>query len=86
VVSTIDLSYDTAKEILHGNLLIGTGTQHPYHQGVAEALMTGVALSGKTPPPFIVIPGELVTRENMREVWQNVFLQPIPEKMLSEAP
>ena len=78
VVTTVDLSRDSAYSIASGGLLIGTGTQHPYDQGVAETMVGLAALLGKTLPPYILVPGEKVTRKSMQRSWYRVFRDEIP--------
>ena len=81
VVTTVDLSSDSAYSIASGGLLIGTGAQHPYDQGVAETLIGLAALVGKTPPPYVLIPGEKVTRKSMKRSWYRVFRREMPKEI-----
>jgi ribose transport system substrate-binding protein len=81
VVTTVDLSHDSAFSIASGGSLIGTGAQHPYDQGIAETLIGLVALVGKTAPPFVVVPAEKVTRESMVRSWYRVFREDMPEEI-----
>lgn len=78
VITTMDLGYQGAMTIAEGDILIGTGAEHPYHQGVAEAIMAVVALAGKDVPPYVVVPGEKVTAANLPQAWQRVFRSPLP--------
>jgi len=73
IVSTVDLSCDSAYSIASGGPLIGTGAQHPYDQGVAETLIGLAALSGKPTPPYVLVPGEKVTRKSLERSWRRVF-------------
>ena len=81
VVATVDLSRDSAYAIASGGSLIGTGAQHPYDQGVAETLIGLAALVGKTPPPYVLIPGEKVTRKSMMRSWSRVFRTKMPKEI-----
>jgi len=72
-VATVDLSEDTAYSIASGGAMLATGAQHPYDQGVAEALIGVAALAGKETPPYVLVPGEKVTKESMRASWKRVF-------------
>jgi len=81
VVTTVDLSYDSAYSIASGGRLIGTGAQHPYDQGVAETLIGLAALVGKTPPAYVLIPGEKVTRKSMKRSWYRVFRSEMPKEV-----
>jgi ribose transport system substrate-binding protein len=77
-VATVDLSYESGREIARNGKLLGVGAQHPFQQGVAAALAAAVALAGRTPPAFVVVPGERVTRRNLTKAWQSVFQEPLP--------
>ncbi len=81
VVTTVDLSRDSAYSIASGGTLIGTGAQHPYDQGISEAIIGLVALVGKTPPAYVNIPGEKVTRKSMKRSWIRVFRSEIPKEI-----
>jgi ribose transport system substrate-binding protein len=78
VVATVDLSYDTAMAIARQEVVIGTGAQHPYDQGYAEAMIAVAALAGKTPPPYVVVPAAKVTRSSLRRSWQRVHHNELP--------
>ena len=81
VVTTVDLSRDSAYSIASGGLLIGTGTQHPYDQGVAETLIGLAAILGKPTPAYVLVPGEKVTRKSMERSWQRVFKTELPKEL-----
>ncbi len=80
-VTTVDLSRDSAYSIASGGLLIGTGTQHPYDQGVAETLIGLAAVLGKPTPPYVLVPGEKVTRKSMERSWKRVFKTELPKEL-----
>lgn len=87
-VVTVDLSEDTAYSIASGGAMLATGAQHPYDQGVAEAMIGVAALAGKETPPYVLVPGEKVTRESMRKSWKRVFKTEVPggiDKILKDA-
>jgi ribose transport system substrate-binding protein len=81
VVTTVDLSRDSAYSIASGGLLLGTGTQHPYDQGVAETLIGLAAVLGKPTPPYVLVPGEKVTRKSMERSWKRVFKTELPDEL-----
>jgi ribose transport system substrate-binding protein len=82
IVASVDLSVPGALALAEDPNFAGVGAQHPYHQGVAEALAAAVVLSGGTPPPFVVVPGHRVTRENLPSAWEHVLMQaPSPHPM-----
>ena len=81
VVTTVDLGPDSAYSIASGGLLIGTGSQHPYDQGVAETLIGLAAILGKPTPAYVAVPGEKVTRKSMERSWKRVFRTELPEQI-----
>ncbi len=81
VVTTVDLSRDSAYSIASGGLLIGTGTQHPYDQGVAETLIGLAAILGKPTPAYVLVPGEKVTRKSIERSWHRVFKTELPKEI-----
>jgi ribose transport system substrate-binding protein len=84
VVTTIDLSTDSGLMIAQDSNLKATGAQHPYDQGMANGMLAAYALIGKAAPPYVVIPGQKVTRDNVVCGMQAVFHQP-PSKDLVDA-
>jgi ribose transport system substrate-binding protein len=81
-VTTVDLSEDTAYSIASGGAMLAAGAQHPYDQGVAEAILGVAGLAGvKDIPPYVVVPGEIVTKESMAKSWERVFKIPVPADM-----
>lgn len=83
LVTTVDLSRDSAYSIASGGHLIGTGAQHPYDQGIAETLIGLAKLFGKTPPSYVLVPGEKVTRKSIVRSWKRVFRTDIPLEIKS---
>ncbi len=73
LVTTVDLGQEAAQLIAANDILIGTGAQHPYHQGLAEGLAAILIASGIEPPPFVLVPGEKVTSETLHTAWHNIF-------------
>ena len=80
-VTTVDLSKDSAYSIASGGALIGTGAQHPYDQGIAETMIGLAALLGKPTPPYVLVPGEKVTRKSMPRSWYRVFRASMPKEI-----
>jgi ribose transport system substrate-binding protein len=81
-VVTCDLSQKVADELQDcSTLLVGTGVDHPYDLGVAEAL---IAVSGLTntdiQSSFTVIYAEQVTKSNVTKAWQRLYHKPLLEK------
>ncbi len=81
-VAAVDLSEDTAYSIASGGAMLAAGAQHPYDQGVAEAIIGVAALAGKETPPYVLVPGEIVTRESMRASWKRVFKTDLPDEFV----
>jgi ribose transport system substrate-binding protein len=82
-VTTVDLSEDSAYSIASGGALLATGSQHPYEQGVAEAMIGVAALAGVETPSYVLVPGEIVTKDSMVQSWNRVFQTPIPDSIAS---
>ena len=80
-VVTVDLSEDTAYSIASGGAMLATGAQHPYDQGIAEAMIGVAALAGIEAPPYVVVPGEIVTKDSLKDSWVRVFKTPLPDDM-----
>ena len=77
-VATIDLGNEVAIEVAKGDLVMGVGAQRPYDLGVAEALATILALTGREPPPFIALPALAVTNANLIEAYESVWRDSVP--------
>ncbi|PLS03155.1 substrate-binding domain-containing protein [Neobacillus cucumis] len=75
VITTMDLGTNAAVEIAKDGLIKGSGSQMPYHQGVAEAILAGYALLGKPAPAYVAVPALKVTKENLLEAWKLVYNQ-----------
>ncbi len=68
-----DIGKESAYSLSSDGLFVGTGSQQPYLQGVAEALNIVVSLSGKTPPQYVQTPAVKVTKENLSSVWEVIY-------------
>src|SRR3984893_4757455 len=73
VITTVDLGLNVAIEMAQNGLLKGLGAQRPYDQGVAEALLAGYGLLGKSAPAYVALPALPVTRDNLLEAWKEVY-------------
>jgi ribose transport system substrate-binding protein len=80
-VTGVDLSEDSAYAIATGSPLIGVASQHPYDQGIAEALVGVLTLAGKKTPPYIVVPIEKVTKKSVARAYARVFRKSPPDKL-----
>ncbi|MDR0567867.1 MAG: substrate-binding domain-containing protein [Spirochaetaceae bacterium] len=72
-VTTIDLGDNVAKMIAENGVVKGLGAQRPYDQGVAEAILVGYALLGKTAPAYVALPSLKVTHENVLSAYEEVY-------------
>lgn len=80
-VTTIDLSLESAIAIARGGPLVGTGSQRPYDQGVAEALAMVKALIGEQPPAWIGVQSLAVIQSNVLESYKTVFHKGPPAEL-----
>jgi ribose transport system substrate-binding protein len=76
VVTSVDLSRNSGLQIAKGSPFKGTAAQHPYDQGVAEAMIALYGFAGKQPPAYVVVPGRTVTRDNIVCSMEAVFHEP----------
>lgn len=84
-ISSIDLSKDSGLWIAKDSPFKGTGAQHPYDQGVAEAMLALYSLAGKEAPPYVVIPGRKVVRDNIVCAMDTVFHAPPSQELVDAA-
>ena len=85
VVTSIDLSQDSGLMIARDTVFKGTGAQHPYDQGVAEAMIALYALAGKEAPTYVAIPGRKVLRDNVVCSMDSVFHEPPSQDLIDAA-
>ena len=85
IVSSIDLSQDSGLLIARDTVFKGTGAQHPYDQGVAEAMIALYALVGKESPTYVAIPGRKVMRDNIVCSMEAVFHEPPSQDLIDAA-
>ncbi len=79
VVTASDMSADVARAIAKNDVMIGTTVDHPYDQGVIEALIAVAILAQVEIPPYFVVPAEKVTKENLGAAWKRMYHAPLPE-------
>jgi ribose transport system substrate-binding protein len=73
VITTCDLGLNVAVAIKKGQFIYGLGAQRPFDQGIAEALLAGYGLLGKTAPPYVALNALPVTQTNVMQAWQTVY-------------
>jgi ribose transport system substrate-binding protein len=81
-VSGPDIEEESAYSIASNGLFVGTGSQQPYLQGVAQGLNIVLVLSGKTPPRYVQTPVLKVTRENLPSVWKVIFHEKLDQRIM----
>jgi ribose transport system substrate-binding protein len=79
--ATIDLGREVGARLAAHDEFVGVGAQHPFQQGVAEAMLAVAALAGIPTPPFVLVPGEKVTRQSLPRAWERVFREPFPNEL-----
>lgn len=82
-VASIDMAEDIAENICSDGACVGLTAQHPYDQGVAEALVGIAAALDLNPPKYIMVPGELVTKtdvETFSAIWERIYHSPMPDR------
>ena len=73
VITTCDLGLNVAVAIKKGQFIYGLGAQRPFDQGIAEALLAGYGLLGKTAPPYVALNALPVTQTNVMQAGQTVY-------------
>lgn len=71
-MTTVDLGSAAARALIEGRLLRGVAAQRPFEQGLTAASAAILSLTGRSVPPWIVIPGLAVTKENVAAVYRDV--------------
>lgn len=79
VITTSDLGTNVALDIAKDGIVKGLGSERPYDQGVAEAILAGYALLGKETPSYVAVPPLGVTKDNVLEGWKSVYRQEAPD-------
>jgi ribose transport system substrate-binding protein len=80
-IAAPDLGRDAAYSIASNGLFIGSGAQHPWDQGVAAAVIGMTALAGKETPQYVIVPGEKVTKENLKDAWDKIYHSAMPKEI-----
>jgi ribose transport system substrate-binding protein len=85
VMTTVDLGSKVASALADGQIVRGVAAQRPYEQGCAAASTTIAALTGKSVPPWIVLPGLAVTSANVANAYRTVGGAPASPELLARA-
>ena len=84
-VTTVDLGRAVADALIRGDVIKGVAAQRPFEQGHAAAIATIAALTGQPVPPWIVLPGLLVTAANVAEAYHLVGGEPASPTLMAAA-
>ena len=87
VVSGPGLSDDSGYILAYGGSFIGGSSDFPYDAGITEALMGIAKVIGKDVPKYVAVPVVKLTRENLKETYEQVFHTELPaeyEEALNE--
>jgi ribose transport system substrate-binding protein len=85
IVCTEDLDENMALSMLNGGPVRALGSQRPYDQGTAEAMLAGYSLIGKQAPSYVALPALGVTKANALDAWQSVYHQSPPASLIKAA-
>jgi len=85
IITTIDLGLNVAVEMAKDGMIKGLGAQRPFDQGVAEAILAGYGLLGKSAPAYVVLSTLPVTKDNVLEAWQTVYHRDPPPALIEAA-
>lgn len=72
-IATVDLDYEIALHMAHGEMVRGLSAQKPYEQGEAAALATARALLGNTDFVYVGVQPQIVTSLNLRRAWMDIM-------------
>ncbi|MFC5529432.1 substrate-binding domain-containing protein [Cohnella yongneupensis] len=81
VITTIDLGKNVAIEMAKGGMIKGLGAQGVYQAGIAEAKAGALAVLGKEVPPFLVVNGIPVDKDNLLASWKKVYNVDAPKEV-----
>ena len=84
-VTTVDLGRAVADALMRGDVVKGVAAQRPFEQGHAAATAAIAALTGQHVPPWIVLPGLLVTAANVVEAYHLVGGEPASPTLMAAA-
>ncbi|WP_245758386.1 substrate-binding domain-containing protein [Halogeometricum limi] len=83
VITTTDLSVETATNIARDGLIKATGAQYPYQQGRIEANMIGSSLLANGTPQFVASGVLPVHRDNLLDLYSTYFQEEPPAEIVS---
>jgi ribose transport system substrate-binding protein len=80
-ITDVNMAADIALDMASGGMIKMIGSQRPYDEGVAEALMAGRAVAGIENPPYLAFPAVVVLRNNLLSAWALVYKKDAPKEI-----
>jgi ribose transport system substrate-binding protein len=75
---------DSAYSMVTDGMYIGGSCDLPYDMGITEVLMGAAALLGKDVPEYVAVPVVKLEKENLKEVWEFAYHEPLPKQIAKE--
>ena len=73
IIINQDSGENVAIEMARGGMIKGFASQRPYDAGIIEAMLAGYALLGKEAPAYVALPAAPVTKENLLDMWKEIY-------------
>ena len=73
IIINQDSGENVAIEMARGGMIKGFASQRPYDAGTIEAILAGYALLGKEAPAYVALPIAAVTKENLLDMWKEIY-------------
>lgn len=77
-ITVVNAASDIALDMAQGGMIKMIGSQRPYDEGVAEAIMAARAIIGLPNPSYLAFPAAPMLRNNLLTAWESVYHTPIP--------
>lgn len=72
-IVTMDLGENVAIEMAKGGMVKGIASQRPREAGIIEARLAAYALLGKAAPAYVALPAAPVTKDNLMDMWKDIY-------------
>ena len=83
IIINQDSGENVAIEMARGGMIKGFASQRPYDAGTIEAMLAGYALLGKPAPAYVALPIAAVTKENLLDMWKEIYHAEATDKIKS---
>jgi len=83
IVINQDLGENVAIEMAKGGMVKGMGSQRPREAGIVEARLAAYALLGKEAPAYVALPAAPITKDNLLEMWKDIYGAEATDKIKS---